>query len=117
MLTETSSRKSRNKELKALLGGAKVDLEAILGHANLTMKDILEIESGDIIRLDRNANDTAILRVDGKDKFLAQIGVNRYRKSAKVIEILKTEHDEVKEILEKIEFARKSKINMVEEEK
>jgi flagellar motor switch protein FliM len=117
MLTETSSRKSRNKELKALLGGAKVDVEAIIGHANLTMKNILELEQGDIIRLDRSADDTAILRIDGKDKFLANIGVNRFRKSAKVIEVLKTEHDEVKEILEEIEYSRKSKINMVEEEK
>jgi len=116
MLTETSSRKSRNKELKALLGGAKVDVEAIIGHANLSMKNILELEKGDIIRLDRKADDTVILRVDGKDKFLAKIGVNRFRKSAKVIEVLRTEHDEVKEILEKIEQARKSKINMVEEE-
>jgi flagellar motor switch protein FliM len=117
MLTETSSRKSRNKELKALLGGAKVDIEAIIGHANLTMKNILELEEGDIIRLDRSADDTAILRVDGKDKFKAKIGVNRFRKSAKVIEVLRTEHDEVKEILEEIEYTRKSKINMVEEEK
>jgi flagellar motor switch protein FliM len=116
MLTETSSRKSRNKELKALLGGAKVDVEAIIGHANLTMKSILELEQGDIIRLDRGADDTAILRVDGKDKFKAKIGVNRFRKSAKVIEVLRTEHDEVKDILEEIEYTRKSKINMVEEE-
>jgi flagellar motor switch protein FliM len=116
MLTETSSRKSRNKELKALLGGATVDVEGILGHANLTMKEILEIEIGDIIRLDRKANNTAILRVDGKDKFVAEVGVHRYRKSARIIEILRTEHDEVKEILEKIEDARKNKIHMVEEE-
>jgi len=117
MLTETSSRKSRNKELKALLRGARVDLEAIIGHANLTMREILDLEVGDVIRLDRHADDTAILRVDNKDKFLAKIGVNKYKKVAKVIEILKTEHDEVKEILEKIEMERKNKINMLEEEK
>ena len=116
MLTETSSRKSRNKELKALLGGARVDLEAILGHANLTMQEILELEAGDIIRLDRSANDTAILSVDSKEKFIAEVGVHRYRKSVKVIEILKTEHDEVKEILEKIEDVRKNKIYQLEEE-
>jgi flagellar motor switch protein FliM len=116
MLTETSSRKSRNRELKALLGGAKVDMEAILGHANLSMREILDIEKGDIIRLDRTADDTVILRVDGKEKFIANIGVHRYRKSVKVVEILKTEHDEVKEILEKIEECRKNKLYMVEEE-
>ena len=116
MLTETSSRKSRNKELKALLGGAKVELEAILGHANLTMQEIIDIEVGDIIRLDRKADNTAILSVDGKEKFLMQIGVHRYRKSGRIIEILKTEHDEVKEVLERIEEARKSKIYKLEEE-
>jgi len=115
MLTETSSRKSRNKELKALLGGARVDVEAILGHANLTMKEILEVETGDIIRLDRKADNTAILSIDNKEKFVAQIGVRRYRKSAKVIEVLKTEHDEVKEILEKIESERKNRIHQIEE--
>ncbi len=115
MLTETSSRKSRNRELKALLGGAKVDMEAILGHANLSMREILDIEKGDIIRLDRTADDTVILRVDGKEKFIANIGVHRYRKTVKVVEILKTEHDEVKEILERIEESRKNKLYMVEE--
>jgi flagellar motor switch protein FliM len=79
------------------------------------MNEILEIEVGDIIRLDRSANDTVILSVDGKEKFIAEVGVHRYRKSVKVIEILKTEHDEVKEVLEKIEEARKNKIYMLEE--
>jgi len=116
MLTETSSRKSRNKELKALLGGARVDLEAILGHANLTMREILDIDIGDIIRLDRQADNTAILSVDGKEKFIMQMGVYRYRKSGRIIEILKTEHDEVKEVLEKIEDARKTRIYKLEEE-
>ncbi|NPA55085.1 MAG: flagellar motor switch protein FliM [Epsilonproteobacteria bacterium] len=114
MLTETSSRKSRNKELKALLGGAKVQVDAILGHANISMQDILDLEVGDIIRLDRKANDTVILSIDNKEKFIAEIGVRRYRKSVRVVEVLRTEHDEVKEVLEKIEHARKSKIYQIE---
>jgi flagellar motor switch protein FliM len=116
MLTETSSRKSRNKELKALLGGAKVNLEAIIGNANLTMNEIINLEIGDIIRLDRNADDTVILRVDGKDKFKGNVGIHRYRKSVKVVEVLRTEQDEVKDILSEIEEDRKNRINLISEE-
>jgi flagellar motor switch protein FliM len=116
MLTETSSRKSRNKELKVLLGGAKVQLEAIIGNANLTMDEIINLEIGDIIRLDRNADDTVLLRIDGKDKFKASVGIHRYRKSAKVVEVLRTEQDEVKDILSEIEDERKNRINLINEE-
>lgn len=116
MLTETSARKSRNRELKALLGGAQIQVESVLGNANLTMSEILELQAGDVIRLDRAANDKTILRVDGKDKYVGEIGIHRYRKSVKILEVLKTEHDEVKEILSSIENERKNRINLNEEE-
>ena len=114
MLSETSSsRKSRNKELRALLRGAKIELEAVLGYAKLNMKEILELEVGDIIKLDRAADDTALVKVDGREKFIADFGVKRYRKCIKIKEKLKTEHDEVKEILEYLELKRKQKLEQI----
>jgi len=114
MLSETSSsRKSRNKELRALLRGAKIELEAVLGYANLNMKEILDLEVGDIIKLNRPADDTSIVKVDGREKFIAEFGTKRYRRSIKIIEKLKTEHDEVKEILEYLELKRKQKLEQI----
>jgi len=113
MLSETSSRKSRNKELKALLRGAKMELEAVLGYANLNMKEILDLKEGDIIKLNRPANDTVVVKVDGREKFIAEFGVRRYRRCIKIIEKLKTEHDEVKEILELLELKRKQKLEQI----
>ncbi len=114
MLSETSSsRKSRNKELRALLRGAKIELEAVLGYAKLNMKEVLELEVGDIIKLDRAADDTALVKVDGREKFIADFGVKRYRKCIKIKEKLKTEHDEVKEILEYLELKRKQKLEQI----
>ena len=113
MLSETSSRKSRNKELRALLRGAKIELEAVLGYAKLNMKEVMELEVGDIIKLDRPANDTVVVKVDGREKFIADFGVRRYRRCIKIKEKLKTEHDEVKEILEYLELKRKQKLEQI----
>jgi flagellar motor switch protein FliM len=113
MLNETSGRKSRNKELRALLRGAKIELEAVLGYAQMNMKQILDLEVGDIIKLNRPADDTVIVKVDGREKFIADFGVRRYRRSIKIKEILKTEHDEIKEILQKLEQKRKERLEQI----
>jgi len=113
ILNEASGRKSRNKELKALLGGAKIELEAVLGYAELTMEQVLDLQVGDIIKLDRPANDTVIVKVDGREKFIAEIGIRRYRRTIKIKEILRTEHDEIKEILQKLQQKRKEKIEKI----
>lgn len=115
MFSETSSKKSRNKELQALVGGADVNISVLLGGARLTLKEVLDLAVGDIIRLDRVADDTAIVNVDGKEKYLATVGLQRYRKTIKIKKAIKTEKDEAKEILEMLEFQRKSKINDIEE--
>jgi flagellar motor switch protein FliM len=115
MLNETSTKKSRNTELQVLLGGAKVGLEAMLGDAELTLRDILELKNGDIVRLTSPANDTVTLCVDGKDRFRGQIGLRRFRKSIQITEIIYTEKDAVKRALESFETLRREKISGAKE--
>ena len=115
MLNETSSKKSRNAELQVLLGGAKVTVEANLGDAELTLEDILDLEVGDILRLSNAADDIVTISVDGKDRFKGQIGLNRYRKSIQITEIIETEKDMVKRALEKLEAMRHEKISGVKD--
>lgn len=116
MLSETSSRKSRNRELKALLGGSKVNVEAILGSTELDLKTVVDLEVGDIIRLDQPANDIVTLCVSGKDKFLAKIGLQRFRKSVKVREVIRTEQDDVKDMLSSLENERAQRLADFKEE-
>jgi len=110
LLSETSAKKSRNRELKALMGGARVYLNAFLGSAELSLRELLALKKGDIVRLDRPADDKAIINADGKDRFIGKVGLKRFRKSVEVTEILVGEHDEVKELLQKIEQERRAKI-------
>jgi flagellar motor switch protein FliM len=116
MLGETSSKKSRNKELRALLSGARVEIEVFLGETELAMKTILELEAGDMIRLNSKADETVTVAVDKKDKFMAKIGTQRYRKAIKISKFIVNEHDSVKDLLKKLEFERNKKLEDFKEE-
>ena len=115
MLNETSSKKSRNQELQVLIGGAKVTVEANLGMAELTLREVLDLKGGDIIRLTSSGDDIVSLSVDGKERFKGEIGLRRFRKSIKVTEIIYTEKDDVKRVLKEYEERRKAKISGVKE--
>ncbi len=110
LVSEKNSKKSRNNELQALLGGAKVGVEAIVGDAELTLGEMLEVKNDDIIILNRPADDTVILCVDGRDKFVGELGLHRFRKTVKVNKLIHTEHDDVKELLKSLEHERQLKI-------
>ena len=110
MLGETSAKKSRNKELKALVSRAEVFTEAIIGEADLSVGELLDLEAGDVVRLNRVADDRAIVSIDKKDLFLAEIGLHRFRKSIKIESLIKTDKDEVKSALEQLEITRMEKI-------
>ncbi|WP_294963085.1 flagellar motor switch protein FliM [Sulfurimonas sp.] len=113
MLNETSSKKSRNTELQILLGGAKVNVEANLGNAELTMKDVLDLQIGDVVRLSTAADDIVTVSIDGKERFNGEIGLRRFRKSIQVTEVIDTEKDAVKRALENFENLRHEKISGV----
>lgn len=113
MLNETSSKKSRNTELQVLLGGAQVNMEANLGAAELSLRDILELREGDVLRLSSAADDCVTLCVDGKERFRGDVGLRRFRKSVVITEIIDTEKDAVKRALESFEQNRQEKLSGV----
>jgi len=109
MLNESGSKKSRNQDLKVILGGANVEMEAFLGTAEITLKDILDLEKGDMIKLDSNLHDGVELSVNGKSRFIGKVGVKRYRKSIKITEKVFGEQDELQDILKEIASFRDDK--------
>ena len=110
MLGETSAKKSRNKELKTLIGRAEILYEAILGKSIISVNEFLNLKEGDILRLDRGADDKAIVCIDKKEVFLAEVGLHRFRKSIRIEQLIRSDKDEIKNILEKYEEERKAKL-------
>ncbi|KEA46086.1 flagellar motor switch protein FliM [Campylobacter mucosalis] len=116
MLGETSAKKSRNKELKTLIGRAEILYEAILGKTVISVNEFLDLKEGDILRLDRGADDKAIVSIDKKEVFLAEVGLHRFRKSIKIEQLIRSDKDEIKSILERYEEERKAKLVAYEHE-
>ncbi|EKI7512644.1 FliM/FliN family flagellar motor switch protein, partial [Campylobacter lari] len=82
-----------------------------LGKTFINVNEFLDLKQGDILKLDRSADDKAIVAIDKKEVFLAQVGLHRFRKSIKILELIKTDKDEIKEMLEKYEDERRAKAN------
>ncbi len=113
MVGERSAKKSRASELKELLKRADILNEAILGSTHLSIKKILELQKGDVIKLNAPQSDEAIITIDKKELFRAQMGIHNYKKTLKITELIKTDKDEIKEILklhEKERFERLQKL-------
>ena len=89
--------------------------EAILGKSIVSVNEFLNLKEGDILRLDRGADDKAIVCIDKKEVFLAEVGLHRFRKSIKIEQLIRSDKDEIKHILEKYEEERKAKLMAYDE--
>jgi len=81
----------------------------------LALRDILELQVGDLLRLSSPANDIVTVSVDGKERFKGEIGLRRFRKSIQITEVIDTEKDAVKRALENFEHLRRDKITGVKD--
>lgn len=113
MLSETSHKKSRNKDLQALLGGAVVNLSAEIGFVKIPISQILNLRPGDLLRLNRKADDTVVVAVDGRVKFTADVGHRGFSKIIKITAHEKNEKDNLKEILKMLENERREQIAQI----
>jgi flagellar motor switch protein FliM len=116
MIGERSAKKSRAAELKELLKRADIVNEAILGTTSLTIKKILDLEVGDVIKLNTPESNEAIITIDKKELFKAEMGIHNYHKTMKIIEKIKTDKDEIKEILQYHEKERFERLQKLKEE-
>lgn len=116
MLGETNAKKSKNSELKELIKRADITNEGILGKTTLNFKDLLSLKKGSIIRLDRPASDSAIITIDKKEIFEAQMGIYRHHKTLKITKVIKNDKDEIKEILQKYEEQKRQRVQKIKKE-
>jgi len=73
------------------LNQMKIVLSAVLGEAVLTVREILELEVGDVIRLKSHKDEDITVHVQGKVKFLARPGTYKGYKAVKITKIVEPE--------------------------
>jgi flagellar motor switch protein FliM len=72
--------------IKSQLMATNVNVQCVLGHAWLNLREFMELERGDVILLDRDADKPLDISVEGIHKFRGVPGVVKGNKAIKIVE-------------------------------
>lgn len=88
LLGRSTPRPEQGRIFESSLYRARVPVAALLGSAEILFQDLLEVEIGDIVRLDTEIRAPLRVTVNGTPKFLARPGVLGGRMAARVLRLL-----------------------------
>ncbi|MGB4505078.1 MAG: flagellar motor switch protein FliM [Syntrophaceticus sp.] len=74
--------------LKEQLLSAKLPLKVVLGSSVITVRDLLEIQVGDVVPIDRSVNEDFMVYIGNNPKFAAKPGVSRNRLAIQITDFL-----------------------------
>jgi flagellar motor switch protein FliM len=79
----TSERRNA-EEARNMLGHVPVDMAADLGHARLTLRDVLGMQVGDVLRLDRSVGQAIPFKIGRRPGFQGRPGLSGNRLSVRI---------------------------------
>lgn len=85
------------KSLERYVFNSEVDLSAILGKTIITLEDLLNLEEGDVIVLDKKVEEPVEIYIEGVPKMLGKLGVFKNRMAVQVQKFLTFEEENIKE--------------------
>lgn len=77
------------KRLREKLQNAEVELVVELGKTTISANELINLNNGDIIQLDKDVTDELLLRVEGVPKYKTLPGVSRGNKAVQVTSFIK----------------------------
>jgi flagellar motor switch protein FliM len=69
------------EELQQHILDSEVELKSIMGHAHMSIREIVDLKVGDVVQLERFANQPLDVKVAGVEKYKAESGVIRSYKA------------------------------------
>jgi flagellar motor switch protein FliM len=78
------NRNSLMKSMKRI----PIELRAVLGTSNISLREIMDLQTGDVIQLDRGVNDKTIIMSNQDDWFLGTLGKYKNHRAIRVDEVL-----------------------------
>lgn len=82
------------KALKKQIGRAEVPISAELGHSVLTIKEFLELQNGDMIRLEQLATSPLTIKVGDVPKFIGQPGKVNNRLAVQILDVIRGDDED-----------------------
>lgn len=93
----TAQKKLSEKELSAIrdrMLDTRVPVRAELGSSVVRIRDVLNLQIGDVIKLDTNIDDKIKVKIGSNVKFLGNIGVLKNKMAIKIANVVKDGDDE-----------------------
>ncbi|NLY76965.1 MAG: flagellar motor switch protein FliM [Tissierellia bacterium] len=95
--SSTKEELSQNQiiQIKNRIMNTKVEIKAELGSTFVKVKDIINLQKGDVIRLDNKEKSGIKIRVGSNVKFIGEIGISNSKMAVKITNVVKDgENDE-----------------------
>ena len=81
------------KNIEHMIQYTKMPIKAVLGKTHITVKEFLELQTQDIISLDKDIESDIDLYVGQLLKFKGQVGTYKNKSAVKITEVIKREDD------------------------
>ena len=75
--------------LMKILGEIELPLTAAVGSGEVCIRNLASLHAGDIVRIERRADEPVVLSVDGKPTFLVRMGLQGRKKAIQILERLR----------------------------
>lgn len=111
IFSESKNRKSsRKKDIKTLISGSKMLVEAIMAETELNINDLINLKENDVILFSKNASSaSSTIYINKKEKFSAVSGLSSNRKAFQIRSNLDIEKQETLEALRLMREEREQK--------
>ncbi|MDP9175368.1 MAG: flagellar motor switch protein FliM [Planctomycetota bacterium] len=76
------------RKLTKNLSNAPVQMRAFLGQTSIRLNDLIALQPGDVITTDKDCHRDVLIQVEGKNKFLAQIGQFRGSRAVRITQVI-----------------------------
>ncbi len=83
------------EKLKKRVRKAPLELQVELGSTELTVSDLLYLEKGDVVRMDKLTDEMADVRIGSNIKYRGIIGTRHKHKALKIMEVVEQEEGDV----------------------
>lgn len=88
----TAEKDLTDEELLAIrerILGTRVPVRAELGSTNISIRDLLNLKNGDVVKLDTSIDDMAKVKIGSQVKFEGDVGVSKNKMAIKIVNVLK----------------------------
>ena len=75
------------KKLTRNVSNAKVEMRAFLAQTTITLNDLMALQVGDVITTDKASERDVLVQIEGKNKFLGQVGQFRGGRAIRVTRV------------------------------